>query len=287
MNRPQKLLHWLDRWQQRRRLPGFIYAVIKKYGEDQAGYQAALLTYYGFLSLFPLLLILTTLANNLLSGYPELEAKVVRGLTGYFPLLGNQLATRIHGLHAGGFALIAGLLFAFYGTHGVADVFRRGVQDIWGVPEKQRAGFPKSLLLSFGLIIVGGIGFITASILAGVASAAGHGLAFRLLSTAITLVILFVLYVCLLDFCLPVHVTLKQTWLGAATAAIGLVILQSVGGYLVARELKNLDALYSYFAIPLGLLFWIYLQAQLLYYAIEIAVVKSKKLWPRSLSETN
>lgn len=78
--------------------------------------------------------------------------------------------------------------------------------------------------------------------------------------------------------------TIKEVRPGAIAAAIGLVILQSLGGYILTRELKSLDALYSNFAIPLGLLFWIYLQAQMLYYAAEIAVVSSKRQWPRSLS---
>jgi hypothetical protein len=62
------------------------------------------------------------------------------------------------------------------------------------------------------------------------------------------------------------------------------VILQMLGGYILTRELRNLDALYSYYALTLGLLFWIYLQAQTIYYANEIAVVRSKKLWPRSFT---
>jgi uncharacterized BrkB/YihY/UPF0761 family membrane protein len=61
------------------------------------------------------------------------------------------------------------------------------------------------------------------------------------------------------------------------------VVLQFLGGYLLAHELRNLDTLYSYFAVALGLLFWLYLQAQILYYSMEVAYVKANGLWPRSL----
>jgi uncharacterized BrkB/YihY/UPF0761 family membrane protein len=81
-----------------------------------------------------------------------------------------------------------------------------------------------------------------------------------------------------------VHVTFRDIDVGAAAAAIGLVILQSVGAYVLTHQIKNLSALYSNFAIPLGLLFWIYLQSQMLYYAMEIASVRAKGLWPRSLT---
>jgi YihY family inner membrane protein len=284
MNKLQKFANRFNVFQQRRRLLGFVVAVIKKYNEDEAGYKAALLTYYGFLSLFPLLLLLTTVTNNLVGSHSSLGRTMIKGITSYFPLLGNQLSSHVQGLHTSGLALVAGILFTLYGTRGVADVFRHGVQNLWLVPKSQQIGFPKSVLKSLGLIIIGGSGFLAASILSGFAASAGHGLEFRILSLAINLFILFWLFLFLLNFSLPRHVTARETLPGAATAAIGLVGLQLLGTYVLARELKSLDALYSYFAIALGLLFWIYLQAQLLYYAIEISVVSSKRLYPRSLS---
>jgi YihY family inner membrane protein len=284
MNKLAALVGKLDAWQQRHRLPAFIYAVIKKYGEDEAGYKAALLTYYGFLSLFPLLLLLTTVTNGLIGNHPHLEATVTRSVSNYFPLLGQQLSSHVHTLHRSGLALVTGILFTLYGTRGVANVFSHGVQDIWDISPRQRPGFPKSLFKNLGLIIIGGLGFLLAAVSASLAAAAGHGLDFRILSLAVNLFVLFWLFTFLLNFSLPRHVSLKETRLGAATAAIGLVILQSLGGYLLARELKGLDALYSYFAIALGLLFWIYLQAQMLYYSVEIAAVRAHKKWPRSFN---
>jgi len=283
----RKLIRRFDAYQQRHRLTAFSYAVIKKYGQDGAGQQAALLTYYGFLSLFPLLLVLATLTNGLLGDHPHLESTVTKSVTDYFPLLGNQLSAHVHSLRRSGLALVIGVLFTLYGARGVANAFRRGVRQLWGVPKSQNDGWPRSLFKSLSLIIVGGLGFIVASISAGWASAAGHGLAFRGLSIIVNLFILFWLFTFLLNTSLPRHVGLKQTRLGAASAAIGLVILQALGGLVLARELKSLDALYSYFALALGLLFWIYLQSQTLYYAVEIAAVSSQKLWPRSLTEVS
>jgi YihY family inner membrane protein len=284
MNIIQKTIHRIDSLQQNHRLPGFIYAVIKKYGDDQAGYQAALLTYYGFLSLFPLLLVLTTLTTLLAGNHPELQDTVIKSVTDYFPVLGNQLSEHVGGLHKSGVALAAGILFTLYGARGVADAFRHGVNHIWHVPIVKRDGFPKSIWKSLSIILVGGLGLILASVMAGLAVHAGNGFGFRVLSILLNLAILFAVFVLLLKLSLPNKVRVKQVGSGAATAAIGLVILQALGNYLLARQLKDLDALYSNFAIPLGLLFWIYLQAQVMYYAVEIAAVRSQKLWPRSLT---
>ncbi len=285
MDKYKKLVRGLDAYQKRHPVAGFSYAVIKKYGEDEAGMRAALLTYYAFLALFPLLMVLTTLTGIIVGDHPRLENTVIHGITNYFPLLGGQLSSHIHSLHKSGAALLIGLLFTVYGTRGVADAFSHGVQHIWRIPKSARVGFPKSLLKSLGLISVGGTGFLVAAISAGLAGAAGHGLGFRALSIAVNLFILFWVFTFLINFCLPRHVGLRQIWVGAAAAAIGLVVLQALGGYILARELKGLDALYSYFAVALGLLFWIYLQAQMLYCAVEIASVSSQKLWPRTLGD--
>jgi membrane protein len=279
----EKYLKKFDRYQQTTRFLGFIVAVIKKYSEDETSRQGALLTYYLFLSLFPLLLVLTTIADHLVGRGSNLSQTIINGVTNYFPLLGSQLSGHVHSLHRNGVPLIFGLLFIFYGTHGVADTFGRGVRQIWGVDNSQMSGFPRSTLRSLKMIIFGGTGFILASICAGLAASAGHGLEFRSLSVLVNLIIIFWLFSFLINAVLPRHVTVKEIRGGAATATIGLVVLQLLGGYLVSRELRNLDALYSYFAVALGLLFWLYLQVQVIYYAIEISIVNSRQLWPRSL----
>ena len=49
----KRLLEAVDNFQQRHRWLAFPFAVVKKFGDDQAGRHAALLAYYGFFSLFP------------------------------------------------------------------------------------------------------------------------------------------------------------------------------------------------------------------------------------------
>jgi membrane protein len=283
VNHLERLSRRLNQYQQQNHLLAFCYAVIKKYGEDEAGYHAALLTYYAFLALFPLLLVLTTLTNTILARHPQLDARVIKSVTDYFPLLGSQLAAHVHSFKRSGAALFVGTLFTFYGARGVAGAFSHGVHHIWRIPRQDQAGFPRSVFKSLALLVAGGLGFLLASISAGLAQAAGHGLLFRSLSVVINLVILFWVFTFMINFSLPRRVSLAETRIGAAFAATGLVVLQLLGGYILAHELKNLDALYSYFAISLGLLFWIYLQSQMLFYAMEISVVSSQKLWPRSL----
>lgn len=283
----QKLVSKLNRFQLKYRPLSFVYAVIKKQGEDRAGYQAALLTYYSFLSLFPLLMVITTITNIVIGSDAELEDKIVSGITSYFPMLGDQLSSHVHTLNKSGAALFIGLLFAFYGARGVADAFQHGIQNIWHIPDAKRDGFPKNIYKSLTIIIVGGLGFITAAVCAGLASSAGKGFFFRFLASAINVFLLYWVFKFLLSFSLNKKIKNTDTRLGALVAAIGLVCLQYFGVILLGRELKNLDALYSYFAIALGLMFWLYLQAQMIYLAAQVSVVHSDALWPRSLDNKN
>ena len=281
----QRSIKRLDTLQQRTPPLAFAVAVIKKYSEEETGYKAALLTYYSFLALFPLLMVLTTLSSVLLKNEPELQKTVIEGATSYFPMLGSQLSDHIHSLSKNGFALLAGILFTLYGTRGVAVIFQRGIRSIWGFEADPKMSFPLNLLHSLAIIIIGGLGLIIAAVLTGAAAAAGSGWGFRALSLCTNLIILYLLFLFLIKFSLPKKVPRQQIRPAAISIAIGLVFLQFAGGFILARELKNLDALYSYFALALGLLFWVYLQAQVIYYSAQIATVKAKELWPRKLTD--
>ena len=68
---------WADGVQQRHSVFGFPYAVIKKYGDDDGGREAALITYYGFLSIFPLLLLGVAILSRVLASNPDLRQKLI------------------------------------------------------------------------------------------------------------------------------------------------------------------------------------------------------------------
>jgi YihY family inner membrane protein len=277
------LISHFDHYQQNHKRAGFLFAVIKKYREDEAGRRAALFTYYGFLALFPLLLVLTSALRLFLRDNTQLKNQIIHGANTYFPVIGHDLQQNIHGLAKTGIALAIGLLLTLYGARGVADVLRSGLDHIWQVPRGRRSGFPTSLFRSLGIIIIGGLGLLLSPIVAGYALVFGHNLFFNLLSILLTLIFLFFVMIFVMKIGLSVHKPLRQIWVGAAIAAICLEILQSLGGYLVARELRNLDNLYGTFAIILGLIYWIYIQAQVLFYVFELDSVRVLRLWPRSI----
>ncbi|MEJ0072602.1 MAG: YhjD/YihY/BrkB family envelope integrity protein [Candidatus Saccharibacteria bacterium] len=138
-----RLLARIDAFQQRHRLLAIPYAVIKKYGDDEAGYQGALITYYGFLSLFPLLIVATSVIDLVSRHNDSLRTRLISGISDYFPSISSNLQTQVHGSNKTGLALIIGLLIAFYGARGIANAIQHGLDHIWQVPRPKRAGFPK------------------------------------------------------------------------------------------------------------------------------------------------
>jgi uncharacterized BrkB/YihY/UPF0761 family membrane protein len=67
-------------------------------------------------------------------------------------------------------------------------------------------------------------------------------------------------------------------------AAVGSLILQSVGGWYVDRTVTGAGATYGTFALVIGLLSWFWLGSHLLLVAAEVNVVLHRRLWPRSLT---
>jgi len=281
----ERMFARMDVFQQRHHAFGFPYAVIKKYGDDQSGHQAALITYYGFLSLFPLLIVATSVVDLIAQHNLHARTRLLADINSYFPIVGTQLETQVHGSSKTGLALVVGLLFAFYGSRGIADVIRDTLDHAWAVPRARRSGFPKNILRSFGLLLGTGLGFILTTTLASYATAAlGHSLVFRVVPLLINAVLLYVLFMYIFLMGTSRRHRHKDLRVGAVAAVIGVLILQTLGGYLITHELHNLNGLYGSFGLVLAILFWVYLQAQVFTYAIEINVVHTYRLWPRSLT---
>jgi YihY family inner membrane protein len=274
----------VDGWQQRRTPLAFAYAVIKKYGEDNGGYQAALLTYYGFLSLFPLLLVLVTVLQIWFHNDPVLRAEVSTSIGHFFPLLGSQLQHEIHGMRNAGIGLIIGILITIYGARGAADAFRFALDNMWQIPKNKRVGFPKSILHSLAILASGVLGFAATAFVSSFTATLGHATWVKVLANVSGFLILTFVLGYAFRIATSGRIRYRYMLLGAAVAALIIQLLLSFGGIILSHQLQHMDSVYGTFAIVLGLLFWMYLLAQVIIYAAEIDTVRHFHLWPRSLS---
>lgn len=277
------MAHGLDRLQQRNPWLAFPVAVWKKFGDDQSGNLAALVAYYSFASLFPLLLVFVTVLNIVLRDFPSLRTQVVNSAFGQFPVIGPQLQQEHDwALKETGPALVFGLVLAFLGARGVAGSVQNALNTVWGVPLSRRPGFPWNQVRSITLIIVVGLGVVITSVLSGLAAGAAP-LGANIGAVAIALVLNIGIFWLVFRLATAREITTRELFPGALLAAIVWQALQLTGGYIVRHQIAHASSLYGGFALVLGLLAWLFMQAQFTLYAVEAAVVRSRGLWPRSL----
>ena len=286
MNAVEKLVSWVDGAQQDHTWLAFPVAVWKKFGDDQAGNLAALIAYYGFAALFPLLLVLVTVLDIVLRNDPALKDQVLNSAFGQFPVIGPQLQSSVHGLNETGPALVIGLILTFLGARGVAGAAQNALNTVWGVPMFRRPGFPWSMLRDIALILAVGIGLLATTLLSGLAASAAKSLGGGGQAGAIVVSLVLNIGVFWYGFRLATakEIGTREMLPGAVLSAIIWQILQLLGTFLVAHTLARSSSLYGVFGIVLGLLAWLYLQAQFTLYAIEANVVHARRLWPRSLA---
>jgi len=122
----------LDHFQRRHTWLGFPLGVIYKFVDDQGGYLAALITYYGFVSLFPLLLLLVSLLGFTLEDNPALQQALIGSALQQFPIIGPQLQQIVSSIHGSRLGVTLGGLGTLYG--------RLGASGVGSVPPGARPG---------------------------------------------------------------------------------------------------------------------------------------------------
>jgi membrane protein len=275
----------VDRAQQSWPWLAVVVATVRKFSDDKAGLLAALIAYYAFASIFPLLLVAVTILDIVASHFPKVGRKLLAALHDY-PVIGKQLhSSMAHGLSGAGLALIIGILLTLFGARGVATALQNALNSVWEVPRFRRPRFPKNLLRSLGLIAVLGPGQIITIALSSVAGGTGHlgGALAKIAAVAVSLLLNVGLFWVTFRLATAAEVATRELRLSAILSAIAWQLLQLLGGFFIAHFSKTTSA-YGTFAVVLGLLAWFYLQAQITLYVAEFNVVLVRRLWPRSVA---
>ncbi|MBO0727735.1 MAG: YihY/virulence factor BrkB family protein [Acidimicrobiaceae bacterium] len=276
-------LRGVDRFHQQRGWLAFPYAVAKKFGDDQGGYLAALVSYYAFFSLFPLLLVFVTIFGIVLRGNPGLQHQILNSALAKFPIIGSDIAHNTHSLGAHpSISLVIGLLLALWAGMGAVRAMENAMDTVWNVPHKHRPNMVASVTRGLAMLAVLGVTTVLSAVAAGVGSG-GHTWWWAAGGIVLSLALNFVLFMLAFRLLTAAKPPWSEIRAGAWVAAIAWTVLQALGGFYVSHQLKGASSTYGTFAIVIGLLAWFYLGAQVTLYAAEINVVKARKLWPRSL----
>ncbi|MCW2948638.1 MAG: ribonuclease [Actinoallomurus sp.] len=274
----------VDAFQRRHRWAGLPLAVVYKFVDDQGGYLTALITYYAFVSLFPLLLLLVTALGFALQGNPGLQQRVLDSALAQFPVIGDQIGTNIHSFHGSVLGLVTGILSSLYGGLGVVQATQNALNKMWGIPRNSRPNPITARLRSLLLLAAGGATILVTTVLSALTANAGaYGSSVRVGAIMVAIALNVALFTIAFRVLTARSLSTAQVRVGAIAGAAIWQMLQWAGTFLLGYTLKGATVTYGLFGIVLGLLTWIYLGALTFVICAEINVVRMRRLWPRSL----
>src|SRR6204780_2412450 len=220
----------LDRYQRKHTWVGFPLAVVYKYFDDFGTYLAAQLTYYGFVSLFPLLLLLSTILGIVLAGDPRLQHEVLTSALHQFPVIGGDLAQPKR-LGGGPIGLIVGIVGSLYGGLGVAQAFQYANNTMWGVPRNNRPNPIRARGRRLLMLGIGGLAILGTTVLSIAGSGGGgvFGVLGRSLALAASVVINIAVALFAVRFAPARCLSVRDVVPGAIPAAGIWQMLQSFG----------------------------------------------------------
>ncbi|HEX5310092.1 MAG TPA: YhjD/YihY/BrkB family envelope integrity protein [Solirubrobacteraceae bacterium] len=272
-----------DERQQRSPRLGFLVAVLKHYGEDEAGSLGALIAYYGFFSLFPLLLVFVTVLGFVLQGDAKAQESVLHSTLSQIPVIGEQIRSNVGSLKGSLVGLVLGIVGSLLAGLAVTGATQNAFNKIWQIPRRRRFGFFGWRLRGLAMLVALGSLSIVSTVAAGYATGQTRGATAVLVGVAIALAANLLLFFTVFRLMTSEQIATSDLLPGIVLAALLWQLLQHVGGLYVEHVIRHAKDTSGFFAIVLGLLSWLYLGGQVLLFAAEVNVVRARRLWPRRL----
>jgi len=255
--------------------------VLRKFGDDEASSLAALLAYYAFFSLLPLLLVFVTILGFVLSSNEAAREAVESSFFGQLPVVGEQV--KQGHLTGHGLTLVVGILISLWAGLGITQAAQNAFNKVWAVPVKDRPDFLLSRARGLAVVVALGVLFLASSVASGLVAGGLGGAALKVAGIGISLAINFVMFAAAFRLLTAESIPTRSLWIGAFVGGALWELLQALGGFYVSHVVARSASTYGLFATVIGLLVWLHLGAQATLYAAEINVVVVRRLWPRSL----
>lgn len=281
-----------DRAQRRYPALGLPIAVVYKFVEDQGLYLAAIIAFYGMFSLFPLLLLLSSLLGFALNNRPDLQAQIIEAALQFVPMLDEMFVRRQ--LTGSGVSLAIGAIGALLGALGMGTAVQNAMNMVWSVPRHLRPNPILVRLRSMALLLVMLLFVLVSTALSQLAPFlsrfdpgqldfawvpavnSGVGVVASFLVTVIT-------FGLITRLAARTPLSFVERLPGALLGAVLWQLLQSAGAAYISVYVSRANIADSVFSSLIGVLLWIFLAGVVLVVALEFNVVLVDGLYPRSL----
>jgi uncharacterized BrkB/YihY/UPF0761 family membrane protein len=222
-----------------------------------SGRNASVLAFFGFLSIFPLLLAATTILGFVLEGNKDLQQRIIDGALADIPVLGQQLEADPTSLTGNWLALIIGLGAALWSATKAFVALQGAQDDIWEVGVDHRDAMPKQRGKALlGLLFIGAAQLGSVMITA-LVNAAGLPEVGRAALLAATVAINISVVAAMFRYLTAATTSWRDIWPGAMIAGLLYSVLQYFGTGIVRQITSNAGDTYGQFAVVLGLVTWL------------------------------
>jgi len=230
---------------------------IDAYSRHRTGRNAALTAYYGFLSVFPMVLVLTTILGFVLQRWPTLQARIIDSTMANIPIIGQTIGTDPSALRGNTGLLVVGLALALWSSMRAFVALQTGLDDVYELAPRERANFALHRLQALGGIGVIGLAQVLSAGINAVAALLSVSWMNQLLlllgSMAINTAVLVYAYRYICSATPPWREVLP----GSVVGGLAFSVLQLVGTQVVARAIANASPVYGTFASVIALTWWL------------------------------
>ena len=234
------------------------------------GRNATVVAHFGFLSVFPLLLVATTILGFVLQNRPQLRENIIDSALAQLPMIGESIANDPSTLQGSVVVLILGMAAALWAGMKAFVALQGSLDDVAEVPLDDRPNLLKSRLRALlGVGIVGGAQVATGVLTSLVGATTLFGIGKALIILAAVVVNVLVLAASYRWLC-----SARPTWRAVAPGAIigGFFFsgFQLIGTAVVGRAVAKASPVYGGFATVIGLLTWLSLHATVALWCAEV-----------------
>jgi YihY family inner membrane protein len=250
-----------------------VVEVALGFGRHASGRNSAVLAYYGFLTLFPLIMVATTVLGFVLQGRPDLQDDIVGSAIAQIPVLGSQILAQSGDLRGNTTALVIGLIGALWGSTRAFAGLQSALDDVWEVPIDERPNLVVRRIHSLVGLFVIGAGQVATVVLTAIADVADVPFLGSITLLVGVLVVNTAVLASMFRYLSAAPTTWAMVRVGAIAGGIAFTVLQLVGTLVVARLLAGAQSVYGAFASVFAITAWLSMHATIALVAAEINAV--------------